>query len=132
MTRIALRRVLKASMRSLVALIAIGLTLSSTTSACEPDNLEELVGFTLIEITAVPGEFEGADFDKVVKLENGMRFEFTSYNYQYEYHPSVAIFAQHLTLERLKELKIQNPPQRGITIYKLLSEDEVYDVRRIK
>lgn len=60
----------------LIALLALALAPAALPS--EPDELQEFLGYTLIDVTAVPGEFEGGDFDEVVKMENGMLFEFTS------------------------------------------------------
>jgi hypothetical protein len=81
----------------------------------------DLEGYTCIVCTNVVGEFEGADFDKPVKLDNGMIFEFNEYNYTYSYRPEVAVFASTL-----------NYQSKRLTVYKLWIEDEVYDVTRIR
>jgi hypothetical protein len=96
--------------------------------AIEMDQLEDLVGYTLIEVTAVPGDFEGADFDKVVKLENGMIFEFEEYNYSYSFHPDVAIFARKAEIPS----KPSDKQKGSVILYKLLIEDDIYDVHRIR
>jgi hypothetical protein len=79
----------------------------------------ELVGYTCIECTNTVGEFEGADFDKPVRLDNGMIFSFTEYNYDYSYRPDVAIFARKVDIQG-----------RALIAYKLVIEGEVYDVTR--
>ena len=81
----------------------------------------KLVGYTAIVSTHVVGEFEGADFDKPVKLDNGMIFEFTEYNYTYSYRPDVIVFARAATFQG-----------RSVTLYKLMIEDELYDARRVR
>jgi hypothetical protein len=42
--------------------------------------------------TYVSDEFEGCDFDKVYKLDNGLLFQCADYRYEYAYHPKVKIF----------------------------------------
>ena len=110
-------------MRQRIILAVAFLLLSLPASALDVNDLRELVGYTLVEITSVPGEFEGADYDKVVKLSNGMFFEFTTYSYSYSYAPDVAIFARKL------ELKQQS---RTLIVYKLVVEDEIYEVTRVR
>jgi len=91
--------------------------------AIDVSDLHELVGYTLLTITDVPGTFEGADFNKVVKLSNGMVFEFEEYNYSYSYMPAVAVFARKLDSKE---------SGRTFIVYKLVIEDEIYDVSRLK
>jgi len=79
------------------------------------------VGYTAGASTNVVGEFEGADFDKPVKLDNGMIFEFTEYNYTYSYRPDVIVFARAATFQG-----------RSVTLYKFMIEDELYDARRVR
>jgi hypothetical protein len=98
--------------------------------ALDVDDLSELLGFTLVALTEVPGEFEGADFDKTVKLGNGMVFEFASYSYTYAYQPSAAVFAKKVTREELA--KLGRPATKDIVLYKLVVEDEIYDVIRLR
>ena len=43
--------------------------------------------------TYISGEFEGCDFDKVYRLDNGLFFQCSTYSYSYAYHPGVKIFA---------------------------------------
>src|SRR5467141_5475559 len=88
---------------------------------CDASELDEIVGYTAITSSNVSGEFEGADFDKPVKLDNGMIFEFTEYSYSYSYRPEVIVFAETVTYQG-----------RDVTLYKLLIEDDLYDARRIR
>jgi hypothetical protein len=96
----------------------------------DADHFNELVGYTVIAATSVAGDFEGADFDKVVKLDNGMIFEFTSYNYSYSYRPGAAVLARTVPVEQLQ--KLGKRPDRPLILYKLIVEDEIYDVFRVR
>jgi hypothetical protein len=89
--------------------------------SCDASDLSQIVGYTAITSTNVVGDFEGADYDKSVKLDNGMIFEFTEYNYAYSYRPDVIVFARAVTLQG-----------RSVTVYKLMVEDELYDARRVR
>jgi len=52
-------------------------------------DLEELCkeGYGVIINTQVSGEFNGCDYNKIYKLDNGMTFECTEYSYSYNYRP---------------------------------------------
>jgi hypothetical protein len=118
----------------LAVLLGVGLLFGAVgvASAIEADDLDEVLGYTMVSFTHVDGEFEGAEFDKLVQLENGMVFEFTEYNYSYAYRPAVAVFAESVSAADMLEAGIKNPPARGMTLYKLVIEDELYDVRRVR
>lgn len=84
-------------------------------------DLCDIVGYTCLTCTNVVGEFEGADYEKIIKLENGMIFEFNEYNNAYAYQPEVAVFYNQFMYGG-----------RELTTYKLWIEEEMYDVTRIK
>lgn len=88
---------------------------------CSASDLEEIVGFTATASTNVAGDFEGADPDKPVKLDNGMIFEFTEYQYNYSYRPDVIVFARQTTFEG-----------RTMVLYKLLIDEDLYDATRVR
>lgn len=77
----------------------------------------------MLACTNASGELEGADFDKIVKLDNGMIFEFHTYSYFYAYHPDVVVFAKSVQYGG-----------KSVIVYKLLieDEDEFFDVTRIR
>lgn len=111
-------------MKKAIFMLAIGLMLcATTTSAVDVSNFDDLVGYTVVAATHAVGEVEGADYDKPIKLDNGMIFEFQTYSYFYEYRPVVAILS--------KETQYGD---KSVTLYKLLiaDEDEVFDVTRVK
>ena len=110
------------------AFVATGLLLCSNAAAFESF---ELTGFSRIASTYVDGDFEGADYDKAVKLENGMAFEFNTYHYTYAYRPKVEVFKKTFSVAELKALKVKNPTA-PITLYKLLIKDYVYSAFRLR
>src|SRR5262245_56629968 len=64
-------------MRRTAIAAATGLLLlayGTCATALDADDLSALVGYTIVAATNVDGEFEGAEFGKLVKLENGMMF----------------------------------------------------------
>src|ERR1700730_655256 len=90
-------------MKRTIVLIA-SLLVALQCRAVDTEELRQLVGFTVIAVTEVPGEFEGGDFDKTVKLANEMVFEFMSYGYMYAYQPATAVFAKKLSPEQQAKL----------------------------
>jgi hypothetical protein len=108
---------------TLVGAFLLSIVVTSRAVAIDASQFEELEGYTVLRVTHASGEVEGADFDKLIKLDNGMIFEFHTYSYFYAYRPYVAIFS--------KEVVYQG---KSVTLYKLLigDEDEVFDVSRIR
>jgi len=96
---------------------------ASSLSAQSISTSESVVGYTVLTTTNITGETEGADYDKLVKLDNGMIFEWNTYDYFYAYHPEVAVFAKSVTVNG-----------KSFIVYKLVveDEDEALDVTRIK
>jgi hypothetical protein len=60
---------------NIARVIAVALSLAAlpplSDGQVEVSKLGELVGFTVVADTNIQGEFEGPDFDRVVKLDNG-------------------------------------------------------------
>jgi hypothetical protein len=67
--------------KAMPLLILFLLFCAPTVGAIDVTQFEELVGYTIADCTHVSGELEGVDFDKLVKLDNGMIFEFHDYSY---------------------------------------------------
>jgi hypothetical protein len=120
-------RVLRAC--TAVLLLAV---LATPAAALDSDDLEELLGYTMIAHTNVDGEFEGVDFGKVIALENGMVFEFNEFNYTYAYRPSVAIFAMKVTADEIQKFGLGDKIKGPLTLYKLVIDDEIYDASRVR
>jgi len=98
----------------------------------DTDELAGLVGYTIIAATHVTGEFEGADYDKPVHLDNDWIFEFRTYHYHYAYHPDAIVFAKLITADELRKMGIKPISESPLTTYKLIIDDDVYDVRRVR
>jgi hypothetical protein len=103
----------------------IGLSLVVVVSAqtsygqIEATKLGECVGYTVILDTNIQGEFEGPDYDRVVKLDNGWVIEFHEYDYFYEYHPEIVILARQMGAGVLYKAVIDGG-------------DDVYDITRVR
>lgn len=57
-------------------------------------DLEDLakVGYAVIDETTIEDyDFEGCDYDQVIKFNNGLKFQCSEYNYHYSYNPEVFI-----------------------------------------
>jgi len=118
---------------SIAGAIFVGaLCVSQSSSALDADDFSGLVGFIIVATTNVRGDFEGADFDKPVALDNGMIFEFSTYSYTYSYRPSAVVMARIFTIDEMRRFGMNPPPTRPITIYKLIINDEIYDVQRVR
>lgn len=102
----------------LLYLLLAGST-SPLSAQVEVGNLGQLVGWTGVEDSYIQGEFEGPDEDKIVKLDNGWIIQFHNYDYFYEYHPEIVIFAKNYA---------------GVTLYSAVIDggDDVYDITRLK
>jgi hypothetical protein len=113
-------------------LLALSVLLATSLQALEADDLADLVGYTIVVASTVSGEFEGADHDKLVKLDNGMIFQFTEYRYTYSYRPSAVVLARTVTTEELRKLIPSRIHTKPLILYKLIVEDEIYDVIRVR
>ena len=110
------------TLRIVVLLLVICIP-AITSETLDVDSLGELIGYTILAASTVSGDFDGADYDKLVKLDNGMTFEFEEYSYSYSYRPAAVVLG--------KAIDIPGAGRRTV-IYKLVVDDEIYDVRRIR
>src|ERR1700693_6583779 len=95
----------------IVFLLVASFFLPTVARAQSIDALDGVIGYTVITTTYISGETEGADYDKLVKLDNGMIFEWETYDYFYAYHPRVAVFAKSVVVNG-----------KSIILYKLIVE----------
>ncbi len=119
---------LRSGMTIRPAVIAAALLLCGTAAALESFALN---GYNRVATTSVEGDFEGADYDKPVELQNGMAFRFNSYHYSSAYSPKVEVFKKTFSVAELKALNVKNPTT-PVTLYKLLIKDHVYPVFRLR
>lgn len=101
-------------------------------NALDADDLSNLIGYTIVGSSNVRGDFEGADFDKPVALDNGMVFTFSTYSYTYSYRPTAIILARTFSVEELRRFRLNPPPNRPLTLYKLVIGDAIYDAHRVR
>jgi hypothetical protein len=108
---------------NIARVIAVALSLAAlpplSDGQVEVSKLGELVGFTVVADTNIQGEFEGPDFDRVVKLDNGWVVEFHEYDYFYEYHPEVVVLARQIGTVVLYKVGIEGG-------------DDAYDITRLR
>lgn len=100
--------------RILVA--AILTSLSAPVLALDADDFSELEGYTVTAVTRVDGDFEGCEYDKKIKLQNGWVLSCQTYHYHYSYAPAVAV--------------LTNDTGRGYLI-KAIIDDNIYDMQPI-
>ena len=80
-------------------------------------HLTRLVGYTIVAVTQVDGEFQGCDFDKIIRFLDGKAFRCSSYGYTYAYMPDAVIFAKQTTYQG-----------KSFATIKVLIEGEVFDM----
>jgi hypothetical protein len=107
------------TIRILVGFLVLVVAVRSAAAQIDVSKLGGLVGWTVVADTNIQGEFEGPDYDKVVKLDNGWLIEFNEYDYFYEYHPEIVVFSTKF---------------KGITLYRAIIDggDDVYDISRLR
>lgn len=113
----------------LFALLATILLGSFTASATD---WADLIGYTVLSVSKVDGEFEGADFDKNVALSNGMVFQFRSYHYTYSFMPEAVVFVKPYPKELADQLVAKGLPPGLAAWYKLMIKDYIYNVVRLR
>lgn len=67
---------------------------SGTVAADTASEFRGMEGWTIIATTQVEDEFEGCDFDKVIKFINGMVLKCSTFSYTYSFMPNAVIFAK--------------------------------------
>lgn len=107
--------------RMLVALF-LGLLASGSLKSAHAcaDELDGLVGYTIMAATQVDGDFEGCDFDRVIRLTNGSRYRCSGYSYTYAFMPDAIVFAKPVTIQG-----------KDIGDIRILIDDEIYDMHPV-
>jgi hypothetical protein len=80
------------------------------------DTLRQLKGWTVVDVTAVDGEFEGCDFGRKIKLDGGTVLTCAGYGYLYAYHPDAVVFGKRSSFNGHNFISLR-----------LLVEDEVFE-----
>lgn len=96
--------------------------------AISTDELEELVGYTIIDSKTIErwydddekeDSFNGCSHGRVIVFTDGTKLTCAEYGYMYAYRPTAIIFA--------KEFSIKG---KSIYDFKMVVEDEIYDMRK--
>lgn len=93
------------------------------------DELEDLVGYTIVDSKTIAGwyddddkgegSFEGCEHGRIIVFTDNKKLTCAEYGYQYVYRPTAIILGKEISY-------------RGQSFYdfKMVVEDEVYDMRR--
>jgi hypothetical protein len=79
--------------------------------------LGQLKGWTVVGVTAINGEFEGCDFGRKIKLDDGSVLTCAGYSYMYAYHPDAIIFGKRSSFNGHTFISLR-----------LVVEDEVFEM----
>lgn len=102
-------------------LLVFFLSFAATPSyALDASDFSELEGWTVAVVTNVRDEFEGCDFDKRIRFDNGWTLTCSGYSYSYAYHPDAVIFTKAYPFKG-----------KNYWMLKALIDDEFYDMQPI-
>jgi len=112
-----------------VLALVSGIFLSSMAQADLADELDDLIGYTIIGSKTIAswydedekeeGAFKGCKHGRVIVFTDNKTLTCAEYGYQYAYRPTAIILA--------KEISYQG---KSFYDFKMIVEDEVYDMRR--
>lgn len=100
----------------MVLLVVIFLT-HSLAHALDASDFSGLEGWTVATVTQVEDEFEGCDFGRKIRFDNGWTLTCNTYSYTYSFRPDAAIF--------FKSMQYRG---RSYRLIKALIDDEFYDM----
>jgi len=99
------------------AAISATALLCTSAFAVDASDFSGMEGWTVAAVTTVSGDFEGCDFDRPIKFDNGWTLTCSGYSYSYAYRPDAVIFAKRFELRG-----------RRYWMVKVLIGDELYDM----
>lgn len=92
----------------------------TTVCALDASDFSDLEGWTVAAVTQVTDEFEGCDFDRTIRFDNGWEMRCNTYFYSYAYRPDAVIF--------VKSVQYQG---QGFWLTKVLIDDEFYEMQAV-
>lgn len=108
--------------------IALMLLLSISAQADLADELDNLVGYTIVDSKTIQGwydddekedgAFKGCKHGRVIVFTDHKSLTCTEYGYQYAYRPTAIILAKEISYKG-----------KSFYDYKMIVEDDVYDMR---
>jgi hypothetical protein len=96
------------------------LIVTSSAIALDASDFNGLEGWTVAAVTTVRGDFEGCDFEKRIRFDNGWTLTCSGYSYSYAYRPDAVIFS--------KAIEIKG---RNYWMIKVLIDDEFYEMQPV-
>jgi hypothetical protein len=105
---------------------------SAFSGSIDIDKLGTLVDYRIAAAAHVDGSFDGADYDKPVLLDNGWLFKFRAYHYSYAYRPAAIVLVKLTTADELRRMGLKPISEAPLATYKLIIDDDVYDVSRVR
>jgi hypothetical protein len=101
--------------------LLLGILLAGTAVADRTTRLlKKVEGYVVYAVTSVDGEFNGCDFNKVIKLQDGTAFKCSTFAYTYAYSPDAVVF-----------VKVTELQGRKLAQVKLLVENELMDMEPV-
>ena len=119
-------------MRNIVAFIFVAVTLGcmEPVGADTADTLENYVGYTIVGSKTIVGyrdkdgksseDFEGCDFDRKIRFDDGTALTCSGYDYSYSYRPTAVLL--------MKSSEFQG---RKVAHIVMIVEDDAYDMEPI-
>ena len=100
-------------MRKVLAVLLVSFVCCSLLGDEFEDVADELVGYTILSVKTVDGDFEGCDFDKKIIFTDGTYVTCMGYGYQYSYMPKAILLGTNF---------------KGHTLFKIYVGGKVYNV----
>jgi hypothetical protein len=103
----------------LVAIVVLCAAAAASADRCS-SALRRLEGWTIVSVTQVNGEFEGCDFDKVIRMMDGSAYRCSTYSYSYSFMPDAIVFGKRASIEG-----------KSFVMVKVLIDGELHDMSPI-
>lgn len=94
------------------------------------DTLEQYIGYTIVGTKTIDGyrdkdgkksdDFEGCDFDRKIRFDDGTVLTCSSYSYTYAYRPTAVIL-----------MKTSEYQGRKMALVVMIVDDEAYDMQAV-
>lgn len=67
--------------------------------AVDVSDFAGMEGWSIVAVTQVDGEFEGCDFDKIIRFMDGTALRCGTFSYTYSFMPRAVIFAKGVSVK---------------------------------
>lgn len=103
-------------MKRLIVLIALFMIQANTSHANQLD-MSQLKGYTLLYQKTIEDDFEGCDFDRVIRFMDGTSLTCSSFSYTYSFMPTAYIYG-----------KSKHHNGNNFVLIRMVVEDQVFDM----